>query len=300
MLVTFRGFTHLNLERALKENKRCIYKVAQYRKKHEEELKKDIFRDKTLDAVEKLGDRLEGKGPLILRILAAIVAVSILLGVWTMYRNKKSSEATQAFGRVVDFANAQITDTPPAGPNADPTFPTEKDRAQRTIHEADKVIAKYGNPYKDRARYLSATSQLALDRNKGISELEALTKSDVDEVALWSKFALAQAKEADGQYDAAASIYQELNNQASSVSLPSDTIKFRLASVYEKQGKNKEAVELLFGIVESSRKPKDGKEGADPRPSVVADDAAKKLEVLDPARFAQLPPQPARAGFPMM
>jgi tetratricopeptide (TPR) repeat protein len=273
--------------------------VAQYRKQRQKELKKDAFRDSTLNIIEKIGDRLEGKGPLIIKIAAALVAAILIFSVLSWYRGKKKDEALRALGRVIEFANAQITETPPAGGDAAPTFKTEKDRAQRVVEEAAKVIAKYGDPYREKARYFSAVNQLALDRNKGISELEELAKSGEEEVATWSKFAVAQAKEVDGQYGVAANYYQELINKSGSATLPIDTIKFRLASVYQKQGKNNEAAELLYKLVEESRKPKDGKEGSEPRRSVVADDAAKKLEILDPAKYAALPTPAPMSSFPM-
>jgi len=37
------------------------YQLARYNKKRAKELKHDVFRDKTMEAVEKLGNALEGK-----------------------------------------------------------------------------------------------------------------------------------------------------------------------------------------------------------------------------------------------
>jgi hypothetical protein len=70
-------------------------------------------------------------------------------------------------------------------------------------------------------------------------------------------------------------------------------VNFRLASVYEKQGKKSEAADILFQMVKASREAKD-KDGKPVPASSAARDADKKLEGLDPARHAQLPPEPTR------
>jgi hypothetical protein len=60
--------------------------------------------------------------------------------------------------------------------------------------------------------------------------------------------------------------------------------------VYQKQGKHKEATDLLFQIAENARKAKD-KDGAPVPQSEAARDAAQQLQKLDPVRFAQLTPE---------
>ena len=164
-----------------------------------------------------------------------------------------------------------------------------EERAQKAIDEFQKVAAKYGEPYRTEARYFIAANLLYVDRNKGISELSELTKSSNADVATLSRFALAQAKEGDGKYDEAAAIYRDLAKQNETI-VTAETANLRLAMVLEKQGKKKEASDLLFGIVEAARKKKD----ADNQPaaqSQAARDAAQELQKLDPARYGQLPPE---------
>ena len=104
-----------------------------------------------------------------------------------------------------------------------------------------------------------------------------------------SKFALAQVKESDGKLDEAAQIYSELARSNGST-ITADTANLKLAKVYEKQGKKKEAADILFNIVDAARKAK----GADNQPapvSAAAREAATELKKLDPDRYAQLPPE---------
>lgn len=263
--------------------------MARYNKKRARELQHDRFRDTTLSIFDRLGDRLEGKGRTILYGLAGLVAVIALAAIWSWWSARKADEARRALGRAISVASAPVTPSPAPG-STDLSFPTEKDRAERAVKEFEAVAAKYGNPYREKARYFIAANQLTLDRAKGISELEALAKSSDQEVATLSKFALAQAREGDAQYDAAAALYAELARQTNAI-ITSDVANLRLAAVYEKQGKKKEAADLLFSIGEAARTAKD-QEGKPLTPTSAEREAIEKLQKIDPARYAQLPPEP--------
>ncbi len=214
------------------------------------------------------------------------------------WSNRKNDEARRALGRAISIARTEITGEAPPGapPPAGPTFSSERERAERAIEEFEKVAAKYGDPYRTEARYFIATNRLYVDREKAISELSELSKSDIAEVETLSKFALAQAKEADDKYDEAAQLYSEIAQSNSAIVTP-DTANLRLAAVYQKQGKTKEAADLLFNIVEASRTAKDP-DGDSSTPSAAAEEAAQKLEKLDPERYAKLTPAaPANLPF---
>ena len=266
--------------------------VAGYKKRRARELQHDRFRDTTLGFFDRLGDRLEGRGKTILYALAGLVLAVALAGIWSWWSGRKSDEARRALGHAIEVASAPVTASPAPG-STDLSFPTEKDRAERAVKEFQAVADKYGNPYREKARYFLAANLLTVDRAKGISEMEALAKSSDQEVATLSKFALAQAREADAQYDAAASLYAELGKQSGLV-VTQDVANLRLAAVYEKQGKKKEAADLLFSIGEKARTAKD-QEGKPIPPSPAAREALEQLEKLDPARYAQLPPEPPPA-----
>ena len=262
--------------------------MAKYKKKRARELQHDRFRDTTMSFFDRLGDALEGRGWTILYGLGGLLLAGILIVVFVKWSNRKTDEAQQALGRAIAISKASIQATPVAGSN-EPSFPTEHDRAQNAIAEFEKVAAKYGDPYRAESRYFIASNRLVLDRQKGMSELAELAKSDVAEVAALSKFALAQAKESDGKFDEAAQLYADLAKQ-NNPTVTAEIANLRLASVYDKQGKKKEAADVLFNIVDASRKAK----GSDNKPlpvSSAAREAATELEKLDPARHAQLPPE---------
>lgn len=243
---------------------------------------------------DRLGDALEGKGRTILYGLGGVLLAGILVVVFVKWSHRKSDEARQALGYAINIAKAPVMATPVAG-NNELTFPSEVERAQQAIAAFEKVAAKYGDPYRTESRYFIASNRLVLDRQKGLSELAELSNSNIADVAALSRFALAQAKESDGQYDEAARLYIDLAKLNSPTVSP-DTANLRLAKVYEKQGKKKEAADLLFNIVDASRKAK-GTDNQVPT-SAAAREAADELQKLDPDRYEQLPPEtpPVLAG----
>ena len=268
--------------------------MAKYKKKRARELQHDRFRDTTMNFFDQLGDLLEGRGRTILYGLGGLILAGLLIVFFVKWNNRKNDEARQALGRAITISRANVSTTPIPGSN-ELTFATDKERAQRAIDEFEKVAAKYGDPYRAQAQFFIASNRLVVDRQKGISELAALQNSKVGEVAALSKFALAQTYESDGKYDDAARLYTELAKQ-NSPTVTAETANLRLAKVYEKQGKKKEAADVLFNIVDASRKAK----GSDNLPlpqSSAAREAADELQKLDPDRYAQLPPEtPTLAG----
>ena len=269
--------------------------MAKYKKKRARELKHDKFRDWTLKFFDRVGDRLEGKGRTILYGIGGGVVAAVLIGSVFKWTHRRADQARQALGRGIAIATAPISTTASATPNGAPSFSSAQERAQRAIDEFQKVVAKYGDPYRTEARYFIATNLLQVDRAKGLTDLTDLSGNRNSEVASLSKFALAQAAEADGKYDQAATLYRALTTQNSAVVTP-ETAYLRLAIVYKVQGKKKEATDLLFSIVDAARKAKDA-DGNPATQSQAARDAAQELQKLDPDRYAQLPAE-ARPNLP--
>lgn len=262
--------------------------MARYKKKRARELQHDRFRDTTIGIFDRLGNLLEGKGRTILYAIGGAIIAAALVGGYVLWSRRKSDEARRAMGRAIAIAATPVRPTIPGGP-LETTFSSEQERARKAIDEFEKVAAKYGDPYRTEARYFIATSQLYVERDKGINELVQLSSSGIPEVAVLSKFALAQAKEVDGKYDEAAPLYTQIASSNSPVVSP-EVANLRLAMVYQKQGKNKEAADVLFQIADNARKAK-YKDGTPIPLSEAAREAAEQLQKLDPERFTQLTPE---------
>ncbi len=269
--------------------------MARYKKKRARELQHDRFRDTAMSVFERFGDVLEGKGRAILYGIAAVIVAAALIGFYLKWSHRKTDEARRALGRAIAIATTPVGATGAANAGG-PSFTSEQERARKAIEEFEKVAAKYGDPYHTEARYFVATNQLYVEREKGISELAELTKSSLSDVAILSKFALAQAKEADAKYDEAAKLYAEIAGLKSTI-VTSENANFRLAMVYLKQGKKKEAADVLFQIADAARKAKD-LDGNPATQSSAAREAAQELQKVDPDRYAKLTPEAPAAGLP--
>ena len=270
--------------------------MAKYKKKRARQLQHDKFRDTTMTYVDRVTDKLEGKGRQVLYGIGAAIVIGLIIWAVTGWRSSRNDKASEALGHAIKIADAPIVATPVPGSN-EPSFRTEKERAQKAVEEFQKVANNYGGSIGEYARYFAANNQLTLDRTKGLADLNSLTTSSVPEVATLSKFALAQAKEADGKYDEAATLYTDLVKLNSPIITP-DTANLRLAMVDEKLGKKQEAADILFKMVEASRQAKD-KNGKPVPQSAAAREATTELEKLDPARYAQLTPPPLPENFTM-
>jgi len=270
--------------------------VAKYKKKRARELQHDKFRDTAGRIFDRLGDKLEGKGKSIVYGIGGLLVLVLAIGLWVRWSNRKADEAQRAMGRAIAIASTPVAGDPSAVDPTAPTFSSEQERAQRAIEEFQKVAAKYGDPYRTEARYFIGTNMLLIDRPKAMTELAEVGNSSLAEAAALAKFALAQAKETDGKLDEAAQLYSALAAQNSTV-ITVDSANLRLAAVYEKQAKKKEAADLLFNIVEAARKAKDT-DGTPLPMSAAARDASTKLQKLDSDRYAKLTPETPSGNLP--
>lgn len=267
--------------------------MAKYKKKRARELKHDRFRDATMLLADRLADRIAGRRQQILYGLIGLVVIAIGIYAFVRWRHKHAEEAQAAMGRAIAINAADIAPAPP--PNSkDPVFASQQERSERAIQEFEKIAAKYGEPYRSEARYFIATNELVTDRLKAESDLQSLSQGSGD-TAILAKFALAQAKESDGNLAEAARLYSEMVQANSPVVTP-NTANLRLAIVYSKQDKKKEAADILFNMVSTSRQARD-KEGKPVPESSASREAAQELLKIDPTRHGQLPPPPAPLGL---
>ena len=85
-------------------------------------------------------------------------------------------------------------------------------------------------------------------------------------------------------------MYADLAQRNQAIVTP-ESANLRLALVYEKQGKKKEAADLLFNMISAARSAKD-KDGKPIPESAAARVAVRELLRIDPERHKQLPAPP--------
>ena len=258
--------------------------MAKYNKKRARELKHDRFRDATMLLADRMADKVGDHRKQILYGLIGLVIVAIGIYAIVRWRHKHADEAAAAMGRAIAINDADVGLSPPPG-SKDPFFTSQQERSERAIQEFQKVAAKYGDPYRTEALFFIASNELVTDRLKAETDLQNLANGS-GEVAVLAKYSLAQAKESDGALDQSAALYSQLAAMNSQLVTP-EGANFRLAIVYNKQGKKKEASDILFNMVSAARNAKDKDQKAIPE-SAAARAAAQELLKIDPTRHAQL------------
>ncbi len=255
---------------------------------------RDSFQQNVGRKVENVGRKFEGKGRNLLYGIAALAVLVALIGIYSVWNRRSVAEARTALGKAIETAQAQVTSSPPPAGSTAKTFKTERERAEASINEFQAVADKYGSPVREKAKYFIAVNKLIIDRPAAITELQAL-KDESGEVGTMAKFALAQALAAEGKFDEAAAIYQELTTTSDPI-LAKDTINFGLAEVYRKQGKTQEAADLYYNIAKAGSEAKD-LDGEKIPMTETASEARKKLMEINPDRAREIPDSlPASAG----
>jgi tetratricopeptide (TPR) repeat protein len=250
-------------------------------KTQETKVYKDTFQQEVERRLSKIFERLTTKKHILLYSIIALVVVFILAGAYYMRSKRIDAAAQIALAKAIETAEAPISETPlPAGSDQK-VFKNERERAEAAIAEFQKIVDNYGSPYREKAQYFIAVNKLYVDRQSGISELENLAKRN-DDVGILSKFALAQAKTAEGRYDEALTIYQSLLNLPDPI-ISKETLNFNVAQIYEKQGKRPEAAEIYYNIVKSANDSKDSDNKPFAQTQVVRE-ARERLQALDPDR----------------
>ncbi len=247
----------------------------------EKKVYKDVFQEEGERRLNEIFEKISAKKQLVLYGLLAVVVIAVLAGVYYVRSKRIDAAAQLALSEAIETAEAPITETPlPAGIDQK-SFRNEKERAEAAIAEFQKIADNYGSPYREKALYFIAVNKLYLDRQAAISELENLANRK-DEIGTLSKFALAQAKEAEGKYDEAVALYQELSSLPDAI-ISKETIEFNLARVYEKQGRRPEAAEIYYNIVKAANEAKTA-DGRTLPQTQIAREARERLEALDPER----------------
>ena len=82
--------------------------MAGYKKKRAQQLKHDRFRDTTMSMLDRLADRLEGKGRLILYGLLGLLVAFLVVYAGIQWQNHRTQEAGQAMGRAIKIATGRF------------------------------------------------------------------------------------------------------------------------------------------------------------------------------------------------
>jgi tetratricopeptide (TPR) repeat protein len=254
----------------------------------------DPFQATVTKKVEEVGNKFEGKGKTILYALGALAVLGILVFIFYRWNNSSNAQAQTALGKAIETSQAVVSESPQPAGSTIKSFKTDKERAEAAIAEFQKVVDKFGGDAAEKAKYFIAVNKLAIDRAAGIAELEALA-SGSGEVGKMAKFALAQAKTADGKPDEAIALYQQLAAMDDPI-IAKETVNFELAKLLEAQGKKAEAADVYFNIAKAASEVKD-LDGKNVPLSLTAREAKEKVQELNPEKAKEIPEPTPESSF---
>jgi len=206
------------------------------------------------------------------KVLLGAVAAAVGIGAgWgsVSYRAAQAAKATVAFARIDAIASAELLpektagkgadkatdDAKPAKPeeNAVPRFKTEQERLETAIKEADSFVAAFGaEGIGRRALFGKAGRLLALGKSADAASLYATLAANEPnpELRAMELEGTAAANEAAGKLDDALRGYSSLADESQrGGSFYLDRALFAKARILEKQGKGKDAEQVLRDIL---------------------------------------------------
>lgn len=215
--------------------------------------------------------------PILTGLAVTAGVISLVLIVWLLI-SSRGSNAAEALATGFRYHNAIVQNPLPA--NLSPgqeAFTSEDDKHRKAYEAFEKAANDYPSYNGEIGRFLAATHQLFFEPEKAEATLKEISLND-SATGARARLALAQRYEAAGKYDDAIAEYQKL--KAKPVNIPPAQIDINMAKVYETQGKNKEAVDLYFGVANNKEW----------RTSQLGSTAVDRLTALAPEKIDQLPP----------
>jgi TolA-binding protein len=190
-------------------------------------------------------------------VIAGVIALALIvggIGGYTLWRNRMEARAGALLSDALVVTETRVG--PPADPDApqaSPSYPSERARAQAALTKFKLAADSYPNTKAGiLARYLEASTRMDL----GFPEQAGLAYQQVIDAAgansLYGRMArlgLAEAQAQTGKYAEAIATFKDLSEQPNS-DLPLDAILMQLGRVYRDAGQVAEARQTFDRLVQ--------------------------------------------------
>jgi TolA-binding protein len=191
-------------------------------------------------------------------LIAVVIAALVLAGGYAWWRQARDQKASTLLAQGLSVEEAPVVaPTAPAPGSPVPlqqagTYPTEQAKLEAALPKLQQAADSYPNTDAGiTARYHLAGVLSALGR---YAEAEQRYKEVVDKAGTklygrTAKLGLADSEVAQGKYDDAIRIYQDLSTDKNS-QLPVDGVLMQLGRAYKKAGKKNEAAHAFTRVIE--------------------------------------------------
>ena len=194
--------------------------------------KKEMSQDEFIEGMFDFGEWLEVHWGRVAIGLGAAIAVVLAGLAWNASREKSAEEANRL------LASGLEAYAPSSGVNGQVPAP----RYDFALTQFDQAASRGGKGVGDVARLFRARTLIALSRApEAVPVLEGLVSNRSEAIATEAKLALAEATEAAGNPDRAASLLQDVASPAKAGYYPPDAAMLLLGGLRERQGKKDDA-----------------------------------------------------------
>ncbi len=203
--------------------------------------KKEIQQDEFIDTVFDFGDWLEAHWKRVALGAGAAVAVVLLFVAWNAMQQRSATEANRLLAAGIDAVSPAAA--------ADGQTPAPRYAEALTLFE-QAAAAGGSQPIGNVARLFQSRALLALSRGaEAIPLLEGLAKGRDKGLDAEAKVMLAEASEAAGNPERAATLLQELVSVDKGSPYPQDAALMLLGGLRERQGKSDEAKRAYTDLI---------------------------------------------------
>jgi tetratricopeptide (TPR) repeat protein len=247
------------------------------RKKKKVSVKEMKFKhDPMIRFYERTQDWLQERGRPVVIAVGVIAGVILLYVAGTYFLDYRKSKAQTAYSEALEKFNAPVQDPTSTTPPPTGKYYTDEQTKWRESAEVfERLAGDYSSYYSAIGRYYAGVCYLRFDRDKGISLLEQVGSKNDQPTSDLARLALAENYSANGDYEKAISLYQQLLSSSRNLK---PAIEVGLGRVYEKTGDTEKAIEAYLEAAKPDRSSGAGAE------------AEKRLQALAPDRLKELPP----------
>jgi tetratricopeptide (TPR) repeat protein len=238
---------------------------------------KEMKRDPMWEFYAKTAEKVSPHKQQLIYGVVGIGAAIALGAIIYLIMNFQTGRGQEAFARALEIHNAQViqpgSDTPK---NTNKKSYTDEQQKYKDAAAAFDSVASSYSSFREISKYYAAINRAHFDQPKAQAELEQLSK-DKSDVGFWSRMGLAELYASSKQPDKSIEVYQQLKDNPGPVQ--KSLILYNLGRLYERQGKNAEAVQAYVESATANRSSDEGRK------------SVERINVLDPAAAKKLPPE---------
>jgi predicted negative regulator of RcsB-dependent stress response len=206
--------------------------------------RKELKKDKIHDAIEHSAEAVYSHKQMTLVVLLVVLVVVVAYGGWTIYNDRQTAAASEAFDTAMKAYGGRIGGAPDPAEPSDVSYPDEATRSLDAGQKFSGVAQKYPNtsPGKQ-ARYYNALCLEDLQQhNQALEQLKKLSSGGDKELASMAQYQTAIIYARTGKPDEGIKILRALADKPS-VFVPRPLVLLELAGVL-RQTNPKEAASV--------------------------------------------------------